>query len=523
MEESEQAFAQLKNCYQTDSIKAFNIYRRLVRQFPKSPKIKTLAHLAFSQVYEYWGKDPIAQKHTDSALVIAQRHKFRKEEAWACLQNAALGSAFEVILENLQRFETLQLSESITEPDLLFHYHYEFGYYYFLLENYETAKRYFTKALQISREEAMAFETSISLNAMSMVYSGQKNYKMSLHFIDMALQPCQNGNPMECGNNYYQKGLVLYDAGQLEEAQAAILKAKYYYETFHPSYHPSIVEGILGTVYLRQKKYTEAKKNYDVFFQKATFHSTKLWAFRNLYRYYREVKDLKNALTVYEQMNRYKDSLQPNEKVLLLAETRNKFEKQLTEQEQQKTHLLYRFTLVIVLLTLLGVLWVFVLQCKNNRLKNRLAQAEQERLEQQLEFEQRKLATNTLQLSHYNDLLTGIKHQIKQTEVTNTAPLLKNIVKTIDNSLQDANDWEKFKLHFEAVSPQFFDLLKARSSLLTELDLKHCAYLKLNMTPKQVAQLLGVSPKSVTLSRVRIKKKLKLNEDEQLSDFLSDL
>ena len=100
---------------------------------------------------------------------------------------------------------------------------------------------------------------------------------------------------------------------------------------------------------------------------------------------------------------------------------------------------------------------------------------------------------------------------------------IKLLTKSIENNLGGENEWDKFKLHFEAVSPHFFENLKKLAPALTDLDLKHCAYLKLNLTPKQVAQILGINPKSVTLSRVRIKKKIQLPENEKLGDFLQNI
>jgi hypothetical protein len=140
------------------------------------------------------------------------------------------------------------------------------------------------------------------------------------------------------------------------------------------------------------------------------------------------------------------------------------------------------------------------------------------------ELKERKLATNTLFISQQNQLLNMILSKVERLiyvpDIKDSKEELAKVVKFIKSNKQDEVEWENFKLHFDSVSPKFFNTLKTNYPNLTELDLKHCAYIKINFTPKQVAHLLGISPKSVTLFRVRLKKKLNLAEEISLNDYL---
>jgi DNA-binding NarL/FixJ family response regulator len=107
-----------------------------------------------------------------------------------------------------------------------------------------------------------------------------------------------------------------------------------------------------------------------------------------------------------------------------------------------------------------------------------------------------------LNLQEYNK---GIKAQINE---------------IIQNNINIDEEWKNFKLHFDKVHPHFFEKLKQLCSDLTEENLKICAYIKMGMTPKQIAQLLHVVTGSVNKTLYRLKKKLHLSEEESLKSYI---
>jgi DNA-binding CsgD family transcriptional regulator len=78
-------------------------------------------------------------------------------------------------------------------------------------------------------------------------------------------------------------------------------------------------------------------------------------------------------------------------------------------------------------------------------------------------------------------------------------------------------------MHFDKVHPNFFKKLKQLSADLTDENLKVCAYIKMGMVTKQIAQLLYITPKSVQINKYRLKKKLNLPEEEDLVKFICNL
>jgi DNA-binding CsgD family transcriptional regulator len=94
--------------------------------------------------------------------------------------------------------------------------------------------------------------------------------------------------------------------------------------------------------------------------------------------------------------------------------------------------------------------------------------------------------------------------------------LLKMLVE--DNKLDDT--WEHFAHHFDKVHSDFLVVLKNRYHSLTPNELKLCAHLRMNLSTKEIAQLMNISVRGVEIGRYRLRKKLCLPKETNLFDFL---
>jgi tetratricopeptide (TPR) repeat protein len=518
---------EIRTYSRTDSAKAIFLCQKLETMFPRSDYAKVITHIGYAEVYERWGEKIRANHHTDTALMIAKKRKFYREEAYVYLQKFDLSENYEDGLEYLQKFEVLQKSKNIADPILLYRFYFKFGYYYHELNDKLSAQSYFQKSLEISRKNKLFLEESNSLNALSMLQNDRLNYTSALTLIDSAITICNRWFPEECGDHYFQKAIALFGMKRYDLSEEATHEAQKRYTSHPKPYNPGIVEVLLGDIYVQREKYKEAEKKYLIFLGKAVYPSTKIWAYNKLSRLYSHIHNYKDAWMNLQKLSQLKDSVYSNERGDLLLTKRTEFK--LYEQEQQfkEKEMKYRFLLFVAIsAAVVTAVFLFFIY-RNKQLKTRLSALEQEKLQQEVEFEQRKVAASSLQLTHYNDLLKNVKKEIdKIRDNTPQQPVrdqIKTLTKSIENNLGGENEWDKFKLHFEAVSPYFFGNLKKQTPALTDLDLKHCAYLKLNLTPKQVARILGINPKSVTLSRVRIKKKIQLPENVPLGEFLQKI
>ncbi|HVV03438.1 MAG TPA: LuxR C-terminal-related transcriptional regulator [Puia sp.] len=153
---------------------------------------------------------------------------------------------------------------------------------------------------------------------------------------------------------------------------------------------------------------------------------------------------------------------------------------------------------------------------------------EQARLQylHQLEMDQKnkELALITMHLLQRSNLLSGIREEllavIKKLNIPGLPYELRNVFKMLGDPEKNDNDWQHFTLYFDQVHNNFLSVLKSKYPLLSATDLKLCAYLRLNLSSKEIAQMLNISLKGVEVSRYRIRKKLSLPTEVNLYEFL---
>ena len=143
----------------------------------------------------------------------------------------------------------------------------------------------------------------------------------------------------------------------------------------------------------------------------------------------------------------------------------------------------------------------------------------------QLEFDtnQRELTSTTLFAQQKTKLLEDLTAGLEALGARVPDPereAVAELKKAIRQHLQVGDDWERVTLHFEKVHPQFFEQLRQQNPGLTPNELKQCAYVKLNLTNKDIANLVNIEPNSVKIAQYRIKKKLGLPEESSLRDYI---
>ena len=161
---------------------------------------------------------------------------------------------------------------------------------------------------------------------------------------------------------------------------------------------------------------------------------------------------------------------------------------------------------------------------KEYELQKAIYTLKEEKMLQNISFKSRELTANVMQLEKKNQMFIELKSQIQNNKFDNTEKLVKSLNKLITESLNVEEDFEKFTKHFESVHPQFFEKVQKQSAqLLSSLDLKYCAYIKMKLSTKEIANLLNIESKSVRVAQYRIKKKLNLSQSEDLKEFLNKI
>jgi len=145
-------------------------------------------------------------------------------------------------------------------------------------------------------------------------------------------------------------------------------------------------------------------------------------------------------------------------------------------------------------------------------------------LEAEIQFKNKELATIAMHLVERGGILLNIKQAllavIQKTKIPDAQHEFKSVFRTLNEIEKNADDWNHFAIYFDEVHNDFLTILKSRFPDLSSTDLKLCAYLRLNLSSKEIAQLMNISLKGVEISRYRMRKKLNLTTEVNLYDFL---
>ncbi|HEY0899258.1 MAG TPA: triple tyrosine motif-containing protein, partial [Sphingobacteriaceae bacterium] len=154
------------------------------------------------------------------------------------------------------------------------------------------------------------------------------------------------------------------------------------------------------------------------------------------------------------------------------------------------------------------------------RLRNQQLQAD-------LDSKNRELANSAMNIVSKNELLQKISEEIHLLQDDHGQKLsdtrLKSIQKVINDGMNDDRDWNLFEKSFNEAHENFFKKLKADHPELVPNDLKLCSYLRMNMSSKEIASLLNITLRGVEIRRYRLRKKLNVPQNKNLTEFLMEI
>ena len=152
--------------------------------------------------------------------------------------------------------------------------------------------------------------------------------------------------------------------------------------------------------------------------------------------------------------------------------------------------------------------------------KQALMAVENTKLQTDIESKNRELAVSTMSMIKKNQFLSKIKSDLKKTD---NPDKIFSVIKMIDRNLNNKDDWKFFEEAFNNADKDFLKKVKSTHPSLTNNDLRLCAYLRLNLSSKDIAPLLNISLSSVEIKRYRLRKKMKLSHGEGLTEHLLSL
>ncbi len=160
------------------------------------------------------------------------------------------------------------------------------------------------------------------------------------------------------------------------------------------------------------------------------------------------------------------------------------------------------------------------LRQKELKAQKKIVQLKNEMLQEEIESKNRELAISTMSIIKKNEFLNAIKAQLNK---TNDKGHIESVIKTIDKNIATEDDWKFFEDAFNNADKDFLKKIKGLHPELTSNDMRLCAYLRLNLSSKEIAPLLNISIRSVEVKRYRLRKKMDLHHEINLIDYVLSL
>lgn len=375
--------------------------------------------------------------------------------------------------------------------------------------SFDEAEINYTKAMTLLSDDDMA-TYAVILNNLGIIAKEQEDYQKAFENHKRALQiRIENEDLFGMCQSYNNLGATYYVSGNMGEAKS----------NFEKSQEISIDNAYLSSALI--------SLGYLQWIHEA----------RGEYRM---------AFDYQSQQVEIKDSLMNQEKLRSITqmEMQDKFDTRVREAlfrqekleaEQKRKETIYFFITASSLLGILILILFYFLQrskmrrntleSRQNNLEMKSLELEKVNLEQELEFRTKELATNVMYMARTSEFISNISEKLLKSKMHFTRDNQEVILKII-TELQtyiDQDTWSEFEIRFQQVHNEFYTRLNELHPDLTANEKKLCAFLRLNMTTKEISAITYQSVNSIIVARSRLRKKLGIERDENLVSYLENL
>lgn len=487
------------------------------------------------------------------ALLLARRLNDQNEEGYALLnicQGFLFNDAYDQALD--YGLKSLSVREAVGEPkDIAFTLR-TLGWLYYDIGYLDHALDYHYKVLDIHQELQDNERIAYSYNSLGLIYAKKSEHERAIDFFDKSLRLKKPfGNEVRISESLKNLGISYAAIGRLDLAEANLKKALTLIDNTKDYYDRVETLNELALVYFHRKMYGQSLvylKEARIYID--SLNVNKVLKERNYQissELYNQLGDHEQALTFFKAYDSIKKEILSDEKQYRLAEMRILYEAErrenevrLLKQEKEAEELRKNALFVgIILLLVIGVLIVNrlvsgmkknkkIFEINQNLVKVQLEKEEVEsaRLKERLEYRKKELTKMGLFISQRNETYQLLASSLKKFDFLDRADAeqkIKSLISEFESRLKINEDIDGFYSDVEQLHDDFFFRLKEKFPNLTDNDMRLAAQLRLNLSSKEISSLNNISVKSVEISRYRLRKKLELDPDDILTDYLRDV
>jgi tetratricopeptide (TPR) repeat protein len=445
-------------------------------------------------------------------------------------------------------WKSLSLANAWGNQKLVASLYVDIGRYYGFYKRQKETFGFLNKSLELKKElikksnapKSILIESYYALCAVNREFNDFVKAKI---YLDSCYQFYDKNNIIvNLAGLQFEEAVIMSNTGKVTQAISLFEKVKEWYTVHNPAYNV-LVETYQGLAFQQNGQLNEAEVN----FRKALAISEKYDSHRDfanlIHEYLSNIYFKKGNLALaYEELKKVKeldmlffDSRSENNRGLLEIQDQFRVEQDKAEALLQKQKLkeleaskqiffLQRSILIIAIVFLfaLGYLYIKYLRNKHKaekQIAKRNQELEMQKANELIEIKNREMAVSSLKLIEKEEIIDEFKSSLEKSNWEVEPAKLKRALKSLE--VNHNQNWEEFETRFISINSQFYENLHAKFPDLTSGDDKLCALIKLNFTSKDMSKLLGISIESVHTSRYRLRKKLGLERDDNLTDFIS--
>lgn len=479
-------------------------------------------------------------------------------------ENYALALEYYYKQLHLLDSKTLESTDSLSRLEDYAKLYVRIGSCYFNIDNHTKALDYYTKSLKVVEKLGMLNphypyneKKMILINNIGSAYLSSYQFHKAHEYFEQALaMNLQVDKPAFTASICNNLGIVAKERRQFEEAFRYYAKALLIRQQLEDTAGMAQTYNNIGDAQMLTGNYAKAKQTLlqAQSLSKAIGNvKSEMKAANFLTQVFENLGDYSNALRLYKRFKVLHDSIISNEQVQNSAklELRYLFEKQQKEAElgqqillaaKERKALIY-MVISAFLLSSLVILFLLNrqqrsriakalleqqrldLESKNLTLEKQNLEMEKQQLQRDLEFRNKELSTHVLYLIEKNEFIASLINKLLDYKTLQdpemkglTEDLLMEMQANVDNKL-----WNEFEMRFQQVHQDFYQKLLAKFPDLSPNEIKICAFLKLNMTTKDISSITFQSIKSIQVARNRLRRKMGIDRDENLIILLQQL
>ncbi len=431
--------------------------------------------------------EKIGDNRSQAATLIDAGHIYRKlsQYPWALLQYQRAEIAFKQMGDE-NGIANAYHSKAMVFEDI---------------KEIDSAILYFDKALAIANAEGNKAMLGTLMNNMGAMYYSLKDYVKAKEYYEKAFTI--RGGVEKA--SLYHFGSAMINLGQTALKMGDMKQASDY-----------LHKGLIAAHQLQAREYEKS-------------------ALEGLIEYYQATNNFKKALAYQDTLIVLKDSLFVADSKAKIAEMQVKYE---TEKKEQAIALLQiekyaaelkqlGWMIGLVLTVIILILVYYTLRNRKARIQAELlvTRKEKELIEGQLNYKDRELVSFATYITEKNDFLENVLQRLDNVDVnTETGrKQLDQIIPSIRDHINLNGSREEFNAHLTTVYESFIKKLNERYPDLTDHEKRLATLLRVNLTSKQIASVFNISPKSVDMGRYRLRKKMGLHIDQDISQLLNEI